>query len=394
MTQRIHPSADRFDTNSGTFPSGWYLGTSGLGTNLFSGIDDDPYDSTSGDYVACRTQAPHGVPQVFVVDLEDAEVPTSPFGWQIWFIGSYLTDANPGGNGTLDVQLIKKDDNEGNLNPRVVFSGRFSDSGTTRPFSATQATYRMDIDPDANVDPHSGISYNGAKSVTDFKDLQLRFSFSQPVDAGCVIYNALVILPRKVSHEAIIPGRRPVSPIYGEVFTAGSVNQGPMCQLLNPTTSPFKLIVWELWLWGGGDNAGIGSEGRQAINAIRRTDNPLGLGLGGHNTLGKLTKLDPDNTQTIWGILQGMDFTNAQFHGPDAPFGNIWKEFEDPARWGIDNFYSMRPAGVAPVPDAFIRRAGSFPLTIMPGSALEAVWMSTANQLRMGVLFDQVPIFG
>jgi hypothetical protein len=391
MAQNIYPIADLFQTNT-TFPQGWYNGFTGLGGggDLWTRVDDSPIlESDAGGYIAVHAAASQSTDHVVGFDLGDVLKPRTEQGWTFWVTGNYLVDANPGGNGLLTLELRQgyvSDSSPGKL----IYKAEASDSGfepTTLSSPVTsEQTFAMGIAWDTGLFTSLG---SGLKGITNFKDLQVRVIFNQSSASGFQIFR-INLQAADQPWQDITTSIIPVSPIYGEVKVAGSVNGPPFVQLLNPTTSPFKLQVYEIYIWGGGDNGGIGSEGRKPFNYARRSNQPFGLGAGGTLTLGNQIRLDPANGETIWGIFQAFNFWNAQFHGPDAPNGNGWLEFEDPARWGIDCQWGLRPDPLSALDEpTHIRPAGGHPWTVMPGSAIEILWMSTANSLRVGVVYDQ-----
>lgn len=389
MAQKIYPIADLFYSNQ-TFPQGWYNGLTGGSTGLWDKVDDHPIlESDAGGYMAVRAAASTGVNHVVGLDLGDVERPRRNDAWQWKMVCNYLVDANPGGNGSLTLELRQgyvSDSTPGKLIFKSVASDNGFDDGRIQSPVTGEQVVIMGIPWDTGLFTSLG---SGLKGITNFKDLQVRVVFNQPVAAGFQIFQ-LELQAADKPWQVIAPSIIPVSPIYGEVKVAGAVNGPPFVQLLNPTTSPFKLQVYEIYIWGGGDNGGIGSEGRKPFNYARRSNEPFGLGAGGTLVSGHQIRLDPANTETIWGILQAFTFWDAQFHGPDAPNGNGWKEFEDPSRWGIDCQWGLRPDPLSALDEpTHIRPAGGAPWTVMPGSAIEILWMSTANQLRVGVVYDQ-----
>jgi len=391
MAQNIYPIADLFQSNF-TFPQGWINGLSGVGGggDLWTKVDDNPIlESDAGGYILCRAAASTGTDHVVGFDLGDVLKPRSQTAWQWKITGKYLVDVNPGGNGVLTLELRQgyvSDSSPGKL----IFKSTASDSGfddaTLSSPVTNEQTFFLGIPWDTGLFTSLG---TGLKGITNFKNLQVRVVYNQPVASGFQIFR-IDLQAADQPFQVISTSLIPVSPIYGEVKVAGAVNGPPFVQLLNPTTSPFKLQVYEIYIWGGGDNGDIGSEGRKPFNYARRSNDPFGLGSGGTLVQGHQIRLDPANMETIWGIFQAFTFWDAEFHGPDAPNGDGWLEFEDPARWGIDCQWGLRPDPLSALDEpTHIRMAGGHPWTVMPGSAIEILWMSTANSLRVGVVYDQ-----
>ena len=391
MTQKTYPIADLFQSNY-TFPEGWINGLSGVGGggDLWTKVDDNPVlENDAGGYILLRATATQGIDHVVAFDIGDVLRPRTQSGATWVVTGKYLVDADPGNNGLLTFEL-----REGYVNDstpgKLIFKGTASDSGLddttlSSPVDSEQ-TFLIGMPWDTGSFTSRG---SGLKGVSNYKNLQLRVVFNQSAASGFQIFR-IELQAADQPWIALPTSIFPTSPIYGEVQVAGAVNGPPFVQLLNPTTSPFKLQVYEIYIWGGGDNGGIGSEGRQAVNYARRSTDPFGLGSGGTLVLGNQLRLDSANTETIHGILQAFTFWNAQFHGPDSPNGNGWLEFEDPDRWGIDCQWGTRPDPLSALNEpTLIRMAGGHPWTIMPGSAIEILWMSTANSLRVGVVYDQ-----
>lgn len=395
MTQRAYPIADLFDTSNGVYPNGWYEGDTGLGGTgtMFQHIDDQPgFDTSSGNYLAVRGVATLNQDHVYVTKLGPLEKPSSRGNHIIYLIWNYLADVSFTHNGQCVIEIRQDYVDEANKG-KLIYILRASDSpfdDAAIPEVESSATiFAIPEGPGTSVT--TGLGYLGAVGITNYKNLSIRFAYKQAVSSGLQLWMVHLTIPRKELLISTVRSRGPTDAIYGEVHIFGDVNGPPVCQLINPTTSPVKLRIWELWIWGGGDNGNIGSEGRQALNAIRRTSDPFAVGAGASSHVyANQIHLDQNLVGTIHGVLHAFSFWNAQFHGPDAPNGNGWLEFEYPARWGIDCQWMLRPSAPSALDvRTVIRPKGGFPWCVMPGSALEAIWMSTGNTLRLGVVYDQ-----
>ena len=358
------PSVDFLRSPSGSGTNTWRTNAGGT-TGLFAGIDETLVDVT--DYIICN--APGVSPgAVYVTKLSAvADAPNDQN-----HVLHYWLQFDPAGLATSPDTILKVELRQGYVNEGAQGTLIHSTTYTHSDFSGSRKAFRIDLDPTTEV-----------SLITNYSDLYVRYqTFSVLEPDTFVVFNTWLEVPAPGSNGSNVK-RFPKSAILGDVRTGGSVNGSPLCQLLNPSGSGKKLVVYGLKIWGGGADGGSTTLCRADLNSFRRTSNPLGVGAGGNTTAGKVIRLDEVNTDAIVGVLQAFDFTNEQFHEDGAG---------QSCEFASEHFFEIRPGATVGDFPFVLREEGSFPLTVMPGSAFEVTWRFNASNyiVRLIVVWDEV----
>lgn len=368
MRRTLRPTVDTYRDNG--FPNEWVTHLNGT-TSLFAEIDE-AYNDTA-DFIKMWTGATADPVVVFKISSVPTPVLRTNHAIVLW--AKYL--AAGAGTTNLLVELREGYVSEGSQGT-LIFSHAIFHTLITTSFQEFR--------------------FNGdGSAITDYSNLYFRVvgDVDNPAPGidGLVISQLYFAVPGDGvlgSNVSQFPG----SPIYGEVFSAGSVNGGAFGQLLNPEGSTAKLVVHELAFWGGGADGNTGLN-RQWANAVHRSDYPFDVGAGGTIKTANQIRLDQNDATAIQGVLRAMNFTNEQYHNV---VGQVGYEFEDINDTDADGLKPLRcqwlarPSTNAGDLPTWIRRPGSFAWTLMPGSALEIPWLDngTGTTIRVIAVWDEI----
>lgn len=374
------PIADvNFTPNTG-FPDQWVNGLTGLYTNLFANIDETYFSATPGDYILMSQNADSGEHH-YTAKLSAVANPHRTDGHGFIMYASYANDTGVGSTGLIvEIREGYVDEaNPGTLLFQYAIGGLQFDGTTRKRFEVNFGSFH----------------------ATNYHNLYVRFiGYVTPGGAkfdGLAVYMFNLVVPGAGTFGPNFFNKLPVSPIYGELKALNSVNGECLWQLLNSSANK-AIIIYELKLWGGSGGTHTGLN-RQARHGVRRTSYPYDVGLGGNIKYGNLWRLNPADTTPIESVLRGIDFANSQFHNID---GNFEYEFENLGDVPPDQTKSISDQWAGATDPAntnrpvWIRAPGSFPWTILPGSALEIAYLDNANgTLTAAVVFDEkeLPIF-
>ena len=368
MRRSLRPESDVFRSTDG-FPNEWLKWDNGT-TELFATIDESFHDS--GDYIKVPSNTTDDSSVVFKLSTVPTPVLRSEHKLTVWAYWPVL------GNGTTTLIVQLREGYVDESNPGTLLHADVP----TLTTSLRQFDFNFD-----------------GSSIVDYSNLYVRLICVVDVVPGG---DGLIVsmLNYTVPGDGILGPtgmpQFPVRPIWGQVRTTGTVNGEPLCQLLNPPASPVKLAVYELWLWGGGPDGNVGLN-RQWANAVKRNEFPFLVGLGGVTTTGLKFHLDEQDTGTIHGVMQAFDFTNAQFHNAVGQMGYEFEDIDDEDANGVKDIFCQwlaRPSlSIADIP-TIIRPKGGFPWCVMPGSALEAVWLDNGlgQEIRLGAVWDEISL--
>lgn len=357
------PSADVVRSPSGSGSNTWTK-TGGGTTNLWQALDEVLVDES--DYIHCPV--PDASPgSVYVTKLSAVAAPPSNDGVSI----HYWLRFDPAGIATSPDTTLTIELREGYVDEMTQGTVIHSDTYDHTDFAGIAKGFGVDLTP------------TEVASVTDWSDLYVRYVAMKVAESDeFVVYNTALYVPAPGANGSNVK-RTPKSAILGQVRTSGSVNGAPLAHLLNPSGSGKKLVVYGAWIHGGGADGGSTTLCRADLNSFRRTGNPLGVGSGGTTTNGHVIRLDETNTDTIVGVLEAFDFTNEQFHEEGAGL---------PCEFADENFFEVRPSSNPADQPFSLREEGAFPITLMPGSALEVCWRFNGSgfNVRLIVLWDEV----
>ena len=374
MRRVLRPTVDTYRDNG--FPNEWVTHLNGT-TSLYAEVDE-AYNDTA-DFVKVWVGAT--ADPIVVFKLSSVPTPSLRTNHTLLFWCAYLSGAGTGNTG-LTVQIREGYVNEGS--PGTLIHSR---SIPNTSFAGTTLQEFRD-------------SWDGS-AITDYSNLYVRLYCdvfnAAPGNDGMVVTQVYMAVPGDGILGPTGVSQFPISPIYGEVYSGGSTNGGAFGQLLNPEGSTVKLLVYELWFWGGGPSSGHTGLSRQMANAVKRSDYPFEPGSGATTVNANAIHLNETDVTTIQGILRAYDFTNEQYHNFIGQVGYEFEDVDDADADGITNISAQwigRPSvDLGDLPTE-IRRIGSFPWTIMPGSAIEIPWLDngTGTNVRIGAVWDERPL--
>jgi len=159
----------------------------------------------------------------------------------------------------------------------------------------------------------------------------------------------------------------PISPIHGMVNTPGDATHGPFIQLLNPTASGFNLRVYEIR---------IGATKPTGTSRLRMARRSAPLTLGGAIVTALVERRNSLDATAIVATLKGCA----------AVVGTIPTEAQ--SFW----FDRITADGSTPYSEVPIIVPMAFPITVVPGSAIEFFDPDAAagNLARMYAVWDEI----
>ncbi len=384
--QVIEPIADL--SNTGSFPQHWLRAVDNATSPLYELIDDNAYGSpVSNDNIYVHQNIGLGQTAVCAVQMRpaDAPVPRSDGNVVVTLVYSYgwrITGTSMGGDHTDLTLELRNGYVDESTQGTVVYTRTAPD--ITDALVTHKIQFLLPVE-------------------TDWADITARF-IATPVGTfnpndGMRVGVIFIIIGPSAETPAGAPVEQfgPQAMYRSELRITGSVNGAPVIQLINDSPDTHKLILRKLTVWGQGTSGGHTGLNRQSAYGFRRTSDFYNPGTGATVTDGVVVRLDSRDTATIYGTVRGMDFTDEQFHNIAGQTGYEYEDIDDSDGDGEFQIFSQLIVAPSASPNDHpftVRGVGSYPWTILPGSAVEVAWLDngTARVCHVQFEWDIVPI--